>query len=160
MAESELCFDNFMNEVDPLYRDFVTRTHEQLLQSGCKLKLSSAKNGYVVSYAYGKKTRVILNFVFRKKALVVRIYGDNARQYLDFLNSLPVAMKKTIEKAPNCKRFEVPPKCNSLCGGNVFTMDGIQYQKCRYSCFMFVVDDISIPAITTFINNELSARKE
>jgi len=129
-----------------------------MLQSGCKLKLATAKNGYVVSYAFGKKKRVVLNFVFRKKALVIRIYGDNVRQYHDFLDCLPVEMQQSIKKAPNCKRFEVPPKCNSKCGGNVFTMDGTQYQKCRYSCFMFEVNDSSIPAITTFIKNELEAR--
>jgi len=158
MPESELSFDSFLEDVDPQYREFVSQTHEFMLKSNSTLKLTLAKNGYVVSYTYGKKKRVVMNFVFRKSGLVARIYGDYAGQYNEFLDKLPNDMKKSIEKAPACKRFEDPPRCSPKCVGYVFTLNGTQYQKCRYNCFMFPVNDESIPHINAFLTSELSAR--
>ena len=159
MPKEELNFEDFINDVDPRYRDFALQTHEYMLGESCKLKMQLAKNGYVISYSHGKTKRVVMNFVFRKSGLVARIYGDNVGQYEPFLASLPDAMKTAIEKAPKCKRFEEPPKCNSKCGGNVFTLNGAQVQKCRYNCFMFEVDDESIPYIRGFLENELQTRR-
>jgi len=158
MLENELSFDGFVCDVDPRYHGFVRETHEFMLRNGCKLKLSTAKNGYVVSYSHIKGKRAVLNFVFRKIGLIARIYGDNVGQYVGFLESLPDKMKESIEEAPLCKRFEDPPRCNSKCGGYVFSLGGSQHQKCRYSCFMFVVDDESIPLIGAFLENELKMR--
>ena len=158
MPDSGPCFEDFLINVDPQYQGFARQTHEQLLQNECKLKMTLAKNGYVVSYQYGKKKRVVMNFVFRKSGLVARIYGDHAGQYLDFLETLPVSMIKKIEKAPGCKRFENPPRCYEKCGGYVFTIKKTQYMKCRYNCFMFEVDDESIPFIQEFLEKEMEIR--
>jgi len=158
MKEDELSFDSFISDVDPRYREFAVQTHEYMLQNNSKLKLTSAKNGYVVSYTHGKSKRVVMNFVFRKTGLVARIYGDSAGQYGDFLEMLPDDMKMVIEKAPACKRFEDPPRCSPKCVGYVFTLNGKQHQKCRYNCFMFKVNDESIPHISAFLQNELNAR--
>ena len=151
-------YNDFLDQVDPQYREFAVATHKQMLQGGCKLKVTLAKNGYVISYQHGKKKRVIMNFVFRKSGLVARIYGDFAGQYPDFIDSLPEDMIKSIEKAPNCKRFEDPPRCSSKCVGYVFSVLGSQHQKCRYNCFMFIVDDESIPYIKAFLEKELNMR--
>ena len=153
-------FEDYLLEVDSQYQWFAREFHEYLLGSGCTLKLATAKNGYVVSYTHIKSKRVIMNFVFRKKGLVTRIYGDNVGQYPDILKSLPEKMLKSIEKAPNCKRFENPPRCSPKCGGYVFAINDTQYQKCRYNCFMFEVDDESIPYITMFLENELKERSK
>ena len=159
MPDNELSFEDFLNDVDPRYQEFVRELHGYMLENGCKFKLALAKNGYVASYSYGKPARVVLNFVFRKSGLVARIYGDNVNGYLDFIEALPEALMSVIEKAPACKRFENPPKCSSKCVGYVFAIKGTQYQKCKYNCFMFSVDDESIPFIREFIENELKARR-
>jgi len=151
-------FNDFLAEVEPQYRGFAQSMHDYLLKNGNKLKMTSAKNGYVVSYQYGKKKRVLMNFVFRKSGLVARIYGDHVGQYLELLESLPESMKKAVNKAPVCKRFEDPPKCNSKCVGYVFSFDGAQQQKCRYNCFLFEVNNESIPFIQTMIEKELECR--
>ena len=158
MPENSPAFSDFIMEVDPRLHGFVQQTDEQMTQYGCKLKIATSKSGYVVSYTHAKSKKVILNFVFRKSGLVVRIYGDSVGQYLDLLEALPDKMRKVIEKAPSCKRFEDPPRCNSKCGGYVFILGGTQYQKCRYNCFMFGVDHESIPFIDRFIENEVGAR--
>ena len=156
--EEKMDYNDFLVSVDPQYQVFARSIHDYLLESGCKLKMTSAKNGYVVSYQHGRKKRVVLNFVFRKSGLVARIYGDNVGMYLDVLESLPDSMKNSVIKAPSCKRFDVPPKCNSKCGGYVFCVGGVQYQKCRYNCFMFEVNDESLPFIRSFVEKELAHR--
>jgi len=151
MPDKDLTFTDFLNDVDPQYKEFVENLHAQLLQNGCKLKLQLAKNGYVVSYSHDK--RVLLNFVFRKNGLVVRIYGDRIGEYSDFLDSLPETMLKSIDKAPVCKLCN--PKCLK---GYDFAIKGNNYLKCRYNCFMFGVDDESIPFIKGFLEKELACR--
>lgn len=155
MAENELSFEGFLQDVDPVYRPFTVQTHERLTGGGCKLKLQLAKSGYVVSYTHGKSKRTLINFVFRKGGLVARIYGDNINSYEDILASLPESMSKAIQKSPVCKL------CNARCPkGYSFSLDGERLQKCRYSCFMFAVDGESIPFITDFIDREAAARAQ
>jgi len=151
--------EDFIIEIDPQYHGFVLSINEYLIDKGCKLKISTAKNGYLVSYQYGKKKYVLMNFVLRKGVLVARIYGNNAVNYIDILESLPESMKKNIHKAAKCKRFEDPPKCTPKCGGYVFNFEGSELQKCRYFCFMFEVNNETGPYIRTLIEKELEQRE-
>ena len=151
-------FEDFLMEVDPQYHGFALATHEYLMENGCIYKVTAAKNGCLISYKYGKKKRVILNFVFRKSGLMARVYGDYIGDYLDLIESMPEGMKNVIEKAPTCKRFEDPPKCAPNCIGYVFPFAGTQHQKCRYSCFFFPVDEETIPYIRLMVEKELSYR--
>lgn len=155
MPDQALSYEGFIETVDPRYQPFARELHAHLLDCGCKLKLQTAKSGgYIVSYQHGKSKRVLLNFVFRKSGLVARIYGDHTQQYADFLNSLPEQMVKAIEKSGSeCKL------CNARCPkGYVFSIQDKSYSKCRYNCFMFPVDEDSIPYIEAFIKNEMVER--
>ena len=159
MNKKEFRYEDFLEEVNPIYRDFVNQTNEYLLQNDCKLKIELAKSGYLASYSYTKTKRVIANFVFRKNGLIIRIYGDFVNKYIDFIDTLPAGMIKAIDKAPACKRLIDPTKCNSRCTlGYDFTVKGSHYQKCRYNCFMFEVNDEHIPYITAFLENEIRER--
>ena len=101
----------------------------------------------------------MLNLLFRKKGLLVRIYADNHYKYADFIGSLPEQMQKEIGKASNCKRLLNPEDCSSNCVmGFDFFIGKNHYQKCKYSCFQFAVNDESIPFITKFIENECRER--
>ena len=158
MDKKELSFDDFINEVDPKYHEFARQTHAYMLQNDCKLKMTLAKNGYVVSYQYGKKKRVVFNFVFRKSGLFARIYSDHIGKYSEIFEGIATNMVKSIEKAPACKRFSDPSDCNSKCSGYVFNIKGTQHQKCRYNCFLFPVNNENIPFIRTLFENELQYR--
>ena len=151
--------EDFIFEVKPQYHGFVLSLNDYLLNNSCKLKISTAKSGYLVSYQYGKKKYALMNFVFRKSGLVARIYGNNAVNYIDILESLPESMKKSIHNAGSCKRFEDPPKCTPKCGGYVFNFEGSELQKCRYFCFMFEVTDETSPFIRTLVEKELEQRE-
>ena len=151
-------FEDFIKNVNPEYHEFAEQLNGFLLDSACGMKISVAKNGYLVSYS-DKNKRVILNFVFRKNGLIARIYGDAVNTYLDFIETLPGGMIKAIEKAPACKRLIDFTQCNPKCRmGYDFTLKGKHHQKCRYSCFMFPVSHENNPFIKKFLENELNAR--
>lgn len=159
MEKSEIKFEDFLNDVNPAYMEFITQMNDYLMSSGCKIKIEAAKNGYVVSYTHTKTKRVILNYVFRKKGLIARIYADHIGKYAAFLETMPEEMKKSVEKAPVCRRLVDPVKCNSRCGmGYEFDLNENHYQKCRYNCFMLLISDENNPFIKAFIENEVKER--
>lgn len=159
MGKEQLAAEDFFNQVHPACQDFVKEMHGFLDENGYKLKLEAAKSGYVASYSHIKAKRVVINFVFRKGGLVIRIYGDHVNSYIDFLHTLPKDMVKAIEKSPACKRMLDPDKCNSRCSmGYDFELQGTRNQKCRYNCFMFAVNDETIPFIKSFVEKELAGR--
>lgn len=159
MNDINLRYEDFLNEVNPIFREFVNETNGFLLQKGCKIKIETAKNGYVVSYNDMTSGKVIANFVFRKFGLFIRIYGDHIAQYASLLETLPNGMVRTIEKAPICKRLADPTKCNSRCKmGYIFPLNNVEFQKCRFNCFMFLISDENNPFIKTFLENEIHLR--
>ena len=157
--ELEGLYQLFVADVAPAYQGYVNQTHETLLAAGCTYKIEQAKSGFMVSYSHMPAKRVLLNFVFRKSGLVMRIYGDHVGDYVDFMETLPQEMMKGVAKAPACKRMTDPLTCNQKCRmGYDFTVQGHRYQKCQYSCFMFAVDDTSIPFVKGILERELLAR--
>lgn len=159
MDNIDLHYQDFLNGVSPEYQGFARQTHGFLLENGYKIKIDLAKSGYVVSYSHIKTKKVIVNFVFRKGRLVIRIYGNNVNGYIDFMQTLPEEMIKMIEKASVCKRLVDLAKCNSRCPmGYDFSVKGDRYIKCRYNCFMFEINAEHIPFIKTFIENEVTER--
>jgi len=152
-------FSDFLADVRPDYHGFAEGIHASLLAAGYKMKMERKANGFLVSYAHPETRRSLLNFVFRKHALVVRIYADHLGGYMDFLRALPEAMEKEISRAPVCKRLIDPADCNSRCPmGYDFFVGETQYKKCRYSCFMFPVNPENIPVLEEFIALERKAR--
>ena len=152
-------FDDFLSEVTPDYREFVANTHELLLRDNYRFKIESKASGLFVSYSHPKTKRSMLNFLFRKSGLFVRIYADIFSRYTDFLNSLPEKMEKEIGKASVCKRLIDPASCNPKCiMGYDFSIRDNRYQKCRYSCFQFAVNFESVPVLSEFIERERKER--
>lgn len=159
MAKEEIKFEDFLADVSLLNQDFVNETHSFLLNNGCKYKIEAAKSGFVVSYSHPETKKVVVNYVFRKSGLIIRIYGDNINKYADILDKLPDGMVKAIQKAPVCKRLVDPEKCNSRCAmGYQFNLKGTDYQKCRYSSFMFEIKDENYASVRDFLEHELKER--
>lgn len=156
MEKTKLGFSDFIDAVDSENKAFITELHQDLTAKGCKIAVKEAKSGYVVSYLYDKKT--VVNFVFRKKGLFVRIYANHIQGYMAFLDILPDAMVKTIQAAPVCKRLVNPNDCNARCAmGYDFMLHGERLQKCRNNAFMFLLCEENNAFIKTFLHNELNA---
>ena len=159
MAKDKIPFEDFLMEVDPAQQGFVMQLNDYLTAKGCILKIQTAKSGFVVSYADDKTKKVLINYVFRKKGMLVRIYGDHINQYQEYLDTLNDTMFKEVDKASICRRLADPTKCNARCPmGYTFAMRGNDYIKCRYGSFMFLVNNQSQALIRGFIEKELERR--
>lgn len=157
--KEEIPFDDFIAMVDPKMIPVVMELDASMRNGGCKVGIASAKSGYVVSYKHPASKRTLANFVFRKKGLVIRIYADNVMQYMEFLETLPPTMKAKIAKAPVCKRLMNPENCSDRCPkGYEFILEGEGYQKCRYNCFMFFLEEEANDYIKTMVEKELACR--
>lgn len=159
MAAPELQFANFLLDVHPAQRQWVEDLHAFLLAQDCKAKLQMAKSGYVVSYVDGRGKRTLMNYIFRKSGLMVRLYGDHLNQYLDALAALPESMQKIMAKAPVCRRLVNPTDCNPRCQtGYDYTLGDAHYQKCRYSGLLFPVNEETEAALRTLVEREAALR--
>lgn len=152
--DKKITFDDFIVTVPVENQEFVKALHDQLLDLGCKIEIKSARSGYVVSYLYHKKT--VANYVFRKKGMLVRIYGVHVSDYEDVLETLPDEMVHGIQTAPVCKRLVDPNDCNPRCSrGYDFWLKGEHYQKCRNGAFMFLVCPQNNPFIQSLLISEV-----
>lgn len=159
MAQEKLGFEQFIEAVDTDNKPFVLELHNHLIASGCKAAFEEKKAGYVASYKIGKPQKALLNFVFKKNGLMCRVYGERIGSYPEFFDNLPKAMLGSIQKAGVCKRL-TENGCNPKCIGYDFMIGGEHFQKCRYSCFEFLMTDESNPFIKTFALNEVAKRME
>lgn len=159
MQKQQPTYENFLFDVPLDQRQAVDALSALLTENGCTVKVELAKSGYVVSFHHPGSNRVIVNYIFRKKGLLVRVYGDNVGEYQELLSTFPEAIQKDIVKAPICRRLHDPNKCNGRCPmGNVFTLQGEEHKKCRYSNFMIRLDDESGPFVRELVLHELRAR--
>lgn len=151
-------FKDFITSVAEENQDFIKELHEKLMEMGCKIDIKSARSGYVVSYSLDKKT--VLNYVFRKKGMLVRIYGAHAHQYTEVLDTLPDEMVQAVLAAPPCKRMLDPDACNPKCSmGYDFRLKGEHCQKCRSSAFMFLVCPQNNLYIQSLLLSEVEMRE-
>ena len=159
MAKANIPYEDFIAMVDPQMVPFVNEVNGYLLQNGCTLGIEPAKSGYVVSYKHKASERTMVNFVFRKKGLVIRIYADNVRKYMEYLEQLPKAMLQSIAKAPVGRPMINPELCNAHCPkGYEFLLGGEIQQKCRYNCFLLFLSEEANPYIMEILRKEMAQR--
>ena len=157
MAQDKISYEQFLETVEASNQPFVQGLHDYMLANGCVATYEEKKSGLLASYKIGKPKKALLNIIFRKKGMLVRIYGEKTGGYSGFLNALPEEMVQSIDKAGECKRL-VHGTCSPKCSGYDITINGKHFQKCRYSAFEFLVTDESKPYIQSFIENEVKQR--
>ena len=157
MAQARINFEQFLEAVDMGNRPFVEEMHVYLLEKGCKVTFEEKKSGFIASYKFGKPPRALMNFLFKKQGMFARIYGERISDYPDFLNSLPSDMVASVEKAGTCKRI-TQGTCNPKCIGYDFMIGESHFQKCRYSCFEFLINSEGNPYIKEFVEREIGER--
>jgi hypothetical protein len=154
MTDQEYMFEDFLANVREEDKNFVNEVHGTLLRDRYKAKIEHKANGFFVSYSHPKTKRVILNFLFRKKGLMIRLYADNCNKYSDVFDRMPKKIVDQIEKARNCKRLIDPEDCSPRCLlGYDFYIGEKHYQKCR-GHFILLVDRESIPTLLELIVSE------
>ena len=73
------------------------------------------------------------------------------------LNTLPPSMVAQIEKKDPCRKLS-HGECLPACSHLDFHIQGRHYQKCRFYCFQFDVDQESIPYLQQLLDAELALR--
>lgn len=156
MSKAECTFKDFVDSADPYYRDFFADVDKTLTNKGYLPKIELKKTGYAVSYYNKKLKRTIVNFVTRRKGILMRIYADNTDQYMHVFSYLPDSMVKEIKKAQDCKRMIDPTACNSKCKmGISIVLNDELHKKCRYSALMFLVQPEKYDHLINILKNEV-----
>ncbi len=151
-------YEEFLQTVAIENVEFVKRLHDLFMNNGCKIEVKDAKQGYLVSYSYMKEKKkiAVMNYVFRKSGMMARIYARNASIYQSIMDFFPDSMKKSMIKAGDCKRLNGISECSPTCtAGYDYSMDGVNYKKCKNSAFFWLVNDTTIPYIEEMVENEL-----
>ena len=162
MPKAKYQFEEFLETVPLLNRDFVCRVRELLLHKNYKGRLSVTKStGFQLAFHEPKiKSTVGILAIFfkRQDPLILRIYGRNHQCYQDVLEELPSWMVSHIKEAMDCKKFKDPEACWKGCRGLDFSVRGEIFQKCLVDCFEFKVDEASEPHLLRIIEGEKIAR--
>lgn len=89
----------------------------------------------------------------------MRIYAQNVGEYDDILSDFPDNMKKDIIKGGDCKKLN-GLNCSPTCGGGYkFTMDGVEYKKCKNMAFFHSLEEGNFDAIRRLIEAEIDCVK-
>lgn len=156
--KKKITFEAFLSSVSEENQAFVSKSHQTLMDHGCTIEIKEAKSGYMVAYLYQNQT--LANYVFRKKGMLIRIYGTHVKEYETILDEFPLEMKTAIRNAQDCKRMLDHDACNPKCSmGYAFRMDQVPYQKCKNSAFLFLVSPQYHPYIQSLLLQEVMARK-
>lgn len=151
-------YEDFIKNVAEENRKFVDELHTLFLENDCNVEIKEAKQGFVASYSYKKDNKKIalMNYVFRKSGMLVRIYARHIAMYEQVLDTLPAELKKSIIKGGDCKRLTGVSQCSPTCtAGYDFMMDGINYKKCKNNAFFWLVSEESKDYSRTIIEKEL-----
>ena len=134
----------------------VQNIHAELLSLGFTEEIKEAKSGPVLSYT--KDRKALLNYVYRKSGIKVRLYAARISTYEDCLAVLPESMKAELKKATDCKKLN-GLTCTPTCpGGYTYTLDGELLKKCRSTAFLMTLNQKTAEYIQTLILREAGER--
>ena len=148
-------FSNFLNQVLDESKAFVTELDSYLAEHRCKRMIKPAAKGYLVKYSLPDNGKSLLNFVFRKGCVKVRVYAAHVSEYENIIEAFPEKTKKEIATALDCKKL-TGKTCSPTCpAGYAFVMDGVEYKKCRSMAFLPALNVENNPVIRKMIEEEL-----
>lgn len=148
-------FIHFLQDIPAEYQNFVLELDEYLIARGSKRTIKAAKSGFVTSYSSPASGRALLNYVFRKSGVKMRIYAEHICEHPEVLNCLQDNMKSDIKKAGDCKKL-TGLACTPTCtAGYTFVMDGEEYRKCKNMAFFHSMTDGNIEHILKLIKAEI-----
>jgi hypothetical protein len=108
---------NYIEEHIPFEcQEFVLELDQCLTEKGSKRTIKTAKSGFVTSYSSPKSGKALLNYVFRKNGVKMRIYAAGIGEHSEILSDFPENMKKDIMKAGDCKKLS-GLNCSPACAG-------------------------------------------
>ena len=148
-------FIHFLQDIPSEYQNFVLELDEYLIAKGSKRTIKAAKSGFVTSYSSPASGKALLNYVFRKSGVKMRIYAEHIGAHPEVLNCLPDNMKSDIKRAGDCKKL-TGLACTPTCtAGYTFVMDGGEYRKCKNMAFFHSLTAGNMEHILKLIKAEI-----
>ena len=148
-------FIHFLQDIPSEYQNFVLELDEYLIAKGSKRTIKAAKSGFVTSYSSPASGKALLNYVFRKSGVKMRIYAEHIGAHPEVLNCLPDNMKSDIKKAGDCKKL-TGLACTPTCtAGYTFVMDGQEYRMCKNMAFFHSLTAGNMEHILKLIKAEI-----
>lgn len=145
----------FLNDIPEDCREFVSELDKYLSSTGSKRTIKTARSGYVTSYSHPRSGRALLNYVFRKSGVKMRIYAENIGDHSEILSDFPDNMKSDITKSGDCKKL-IGLNCSPTCtAGYSFVMDGAEYKKCKNTAFFHSLTHNNTEYIMRLIKAEI-----
>ncbi len=133
-----MTFTEYIELLPQEIRETVQNINTELYAMGFSLDIKEAKSGPILSYAKDKKA--LLNYVYRKSGIKVRLYAAHISKYESCLATLPDTMKNEFKKATDCKKLNGLP-CTPTCpGGYTYSLDGEMLKKCRSMAFLMTLN--------------------
>ena len=145
----------FLNDVPAELQGFILEVDRYLTGKGSKRTIKPAKNGFVTSYSSPVTGKTLMNYVFRKSGMRVRIYAAHIGSHAEILDDLPKSMKADIRKGTDCKKL-TGGTCSPTCpGGYAFVLDGEECRKCKNSAFFHSLTEENLEPIMKLIKSEV-----
>lgn len=150
-------FQLFLNDIPVESQGFVLELDQLLTAKGSKRTIKSAKSGFVTSYSSPTSGRALLNYVFRKSGVKMRIYAEHIGEHPEILSDFPAHLKAEIIKAGDCKKL-TGGSCSPTCtAGYSFVMDGVEYKKCKNTAFFHSLTEENFEYILRLIKVEIES---
>ena len=145
----------FLNDIPADSQEFILELDKYLTEKGSKRTIKTSKSGFVTSYSSPKSGKALLNYVFRKNGIKIRVYAGNIGEYSEILSDFPDNMKKDIIKAGDCKKLN-GLNCSPTCtGGYSFPLDGTIYKKCKNMAFFHSLEERNFAAVIKLVESEI-----
>ncbi len=151
----EQLYIDFLNLIPDESKTFVDELNTYLIDKKCKRTIKPSSKGYLVTYSLPESGKSLLNLVFRKGCVKVRIYASHVAEYEELTEEFPEITKKEIANALNCKKLNGNTCSPSCPAGYTFVMDGIVYKKCRSMAFLPALNQSNNSVIRKMIEKEI-----
>jgi len=133
---SGLTIKDFLLEVSPQYKDFVSQAHDLLTQANHKPKYQIRRYGFTAQYTSPATKRLALQLFTKDGTLFMYLYSGFIYRHDALFHMLPPCVLTELVKNHNCT------SCGSSCATkHPCTINGKPYNKCLNGRTLFAVND-------------------
>jgi len=121
-------------------RDFCIKTHDMMLENGCKCETAYKMNDFIFTYTSKTAKKVVASLRFGFRGEYIKINSKRIDEDTAFLADAPPNISQAIKGGYNCAKGKDPNACNPKCEYVRFYYDSVEYTKCRHLNFNLPFD--------------------
>ena len=144
----------YTTNVDETGKKFVDELNSLLEKKSCTAKIADIKDGVSkITYERPGTKRSLVSLTIGRDVLI-HIYADRIKEYINDLMSLPAPILNAIKRGKACDPSKTGV-CAKCVGGYEFTVGDMKYNKCRYENFRFRVNERTAAHLMKMVMNEI-----